>query len=60
MDINTVKTVYSISFTQEEIRSIVYASIDSMRDEFPELWEIMRKEGNDFVFEVDEPNIWLE
>lgn len=54
MDINTVKTVYSVSFTQEEIRSIIYASIDSMRDEFPDLSYLINRSDTEIVFNVTE------
>jgi|WetSurSiteA1Bulk_404760.scaffolds.fasta_scaffold12228_2 hypothetical protein len=55
MDITTIKQVYEVTFTQEEMYDIMMAAHHYLMREHPEFGEMFSKAGVSFIISVDKP-----
>jgi hypothetical protein len=56
MDITTIKQVYQVTFSQEEIYEIMMAAHHYLMREYPEFGEMFGKNNTEFIISVDQPN----
>ena len=56
MDITTIKRVYQVNFSQDEMYNIMVAAHHYIMREYPELGLMFGKNNTNFIISVDKPD----